>query len=1457
MHAPPRSVIEILEARIAPALAPIVDISFIQDPEGFRVSRLVAGDAVGSSISAAGDLNGDGFGDFVVGAPEADANGRSSGSVFVVFGRPSGFPTDLAANEIIEIRGATTAHQLGVTASGAGDVNGDGYGDLIIGGGSTEAAYVIYGGFTLKSMTVPTGYSTSGFKISGDPAKPQGLGRSVAGLGDVNGDGLDDVIVGTSVAVSYVIFGQETRDGFPVNVTTLDGSSGFKLIGAGNRVSPAGDVNGDSYDDIMISSGYVVFGKPEPFAAQVRLADLNGSDGFRFRGEAGDGAIGSRLSAAGDVNGDGLADMLFGGYGAQEEGVTVGAAYVIFGSRTPYSALLAPSELDGTNGFKIAGSAQALDFAQSLSRAGDVNGDGYDDLIIGAREQGSNLAAVVLYGRGEFPARIAASTLDGSNGFRIHCMPSFGAGQSVGGGLDVNGDGRADLLIGAPEFSAGKGAGYVLFGKGDGTPDLKVAIEDDKPFVNAGDQIIYRLRYTNEGTAPATQVVVTFQVPEGIFWPQGSVDGWKMINVDRFSYKVGSVKAGQNGEVLFYVRLESTLEPGINLYSRADIEHDGLHGRAEPYRSTYTDHTNVVVRDLFTSDITSTNGFSIGGADRAGQAGFSVSNAGDVNGDGFDDVIIGANYADAGGAAYVVFGTSKAPKTAVGVAQLNGTNGFKVQGERWLDEAGSSVRSAGDINGDGLGDLIIGAPGSNSGGADSGAAYVIFGRRSGFPAVLQLSTLDGVTGFKLQAAQAGDLFGWSVSGAGDLNRDGLADLVIGAPGADLVGPDSGAAYVIFGSRGGFGATLNVSALTSAQGFRISGHRVDEQAGIAVAGGGDLNADGFDDLVISSVWTPSSPAGGGRVYVVYGRPSYEIPPPLWSEDPANGFRMFAHSGAQAYRPSIAQVGDFNGDGITDLGIGALHGPSYVVFGRAGGSTSTLDLTTLDGSNGFKIFLDSRSFGSISDIRSAGDINGDGRADLILGGDGRGGMISGAAYVVFGNEVPFTRGLLLSELGGPLGFRIQGHSGDDAGGAAVSGAGDLNGDGFDDLIVGAPRSSEYDWFAGAAYVVYGAGLTISADGTKATFPARDGGTVTIQVSKGQLLPTDITLSMDLSHREFRLDALTLNARGQEFAGADVTISARTAAGRPAKLTVGEIRADGIDLRNVKVLGDLGQISAGDGNLQTNAIKTLSFDGLAKYQYATLLPRHSSITGGIGSFVVKGSFTGTLDVSGGVHATIGKISIGLDLDGLNGKDVSGLIRADGNIGSVKVHSIVGGKEGSGIQTNGTLGPVKIRGSVSTGTGAPPVVISALGALESGKSSASAAIASINVKKYLVDTQILAGFSTDLQPLNSGASIGNVSVGRDLARSSIAAGVQDVTNDGFGRNDARISGSGAEVSRIASILIKGTATGSEAAGDHFGITAGLIGKVRIGKSSVPITAAKDSLALDSKNLDFRLVEL
>ncbi len=418
--------------------------------------------------------------------------------------------------------------------------------------------------------------------------------------------------------------------------------------------------------------------------------------------------------------------------------------------------------------------------------------------------------------------------------------------------------------------------------------------------------------------------------------------------------------------------------------------------------------------------LSGSDGFRLDGESDSDYAG-RVSNAGDINGDGIDDLIVGApSRNDGAGSIYVVFGRDTGFDASLSLGSLNGGNGFRLDGVAAGEAAGRAISAAGDINGDGIGDLIIGAPNSNG---YAGSSYVLFGRDTSslgtFPAIVSLANLNGIIGFRLDGAALFDRAGRSVSGGGDINGDGIDDLIIGAYGADPNGINyAGSSYVVFGRRTGFSSPINLGNLTGADGFRLDGAAVGDVSGRSLSNAGDINGDGLDDLII---------------------------------------------GADLASP--------NGN--------TLAGSSFVVFGSDAGFAPTVALGSLSGSDGFRLDGAAEFDFSGSSVAAAGDINGDGLDDLIVGASRaspNGNSSAGSSYVVFGRDTAttgnFPATLALSSLDGNNGFRLDGAMASDKSGVSVSAAGDINGDGIDDLLIGAPSADPNGISsAGSSYVMLG--------------------------------------------------------------------------------------------------------------------------------------------------------------------------------------------------------------------------------------------------------------------------------------------------------------------------------------------------------------------------------------------------
>ncbi|MDB5540616.1 MAG: Ca2+-binding protein toxin-related [Devosia sp.] len=812
----------------------------------------------------------------------------------------------------------------------------------------------------------------------------------------------------------------------------------------------------------------------------------------------------------------------------------------------------------------------------------------------------------------------------------------------------------------------------------------------------------------------------------------------------------------------------------------------------------------------------------------------------------------------------------------IDLASLPAAQAVAITSAQANDDFGGSVSDAGDINGDHIDDFVIGAFTANA--DSSGASYIVFGQAGGLSPSISLGSLDGTNGFRINGEPGEEFSGVSVSAAGDVNGDGIGDLIIGASQADANGTDSGAAYVLFGHGGNFFSPMSLSSLIGQTGFKIIGEAAMNNLGASVSGAGDVNGDGFDDVIVGAAGNANT---AGAAYVIYGKPGAFSSP----INPANlngldGVKIFGAGVNARLGASVSGAGDVNGDGLADMVIGAPglspnvlgSGGAYVVFGRAGGFNSPLNLSNyISGNNGFVYFGVSPSAFTGSTVGSAGDVNGDGYADLFIGasGDNAGGAASGAAFVVYGHGGTFASPFQLSPFDTAHGFQIIGAAPNDRVATTLHTLGDFNADGFPDLVLGSDHGGPNG--TGVAYVVFGrAGgfETLSLSGLDGTNGFKVIGT-------SGLLSANISVS---TAGDPNADGFADLLLGSPVTGAAFVLYG-SSGGNTVKIgpthktaTFTDVDGDLVTIRTTK-----GPLTAneftltGVNTLGGATLRLIDFQGHSELNGTSLsITARPQIIGGVrhGDGLVN---IGELDASG---LALGNVGIGGDLGQfhlgsgttvaaarmfvLNSLGLAGLSTQGGAnasltstfAGTLPVFIVKTSVDGV-VVGGGKLGIVRIGGNLTDSQ-------FVLSGVANPKTAAAANVLKLlTVGANFEHSRVLAGFSAFGG--NPHVQIGTIRIGGNWVASTVVAGISADADGFYGTaDDSVLPGGGTVASRIASIVIKGQALGTFAPGGHFAITAQQIGAVTIGQTRLPLQKlAKDHfLALGSTG-DFFLNEV
>ncbi len=684
----------------------------------------VTEDRLGISVRSAGDVNGDGYSDVIIGADRSFSSWR--GGAFIYYG---GQQMNNTADVILT--GEADYNLFGQSVSSAGDLNGDGYSDVIVGAygysSNTGRAYVYFGGASMNNsadLTI-TGETTDSY-----------YGFSVASAGDVNGDGFSDAIVGASGYASnfgkaYIYYGGNSMN--TVADVTMDGEASLNYFGG--LVSSAGDVNGDGFSDVIIGAdGYISnTGKTYLFFGGT---NMNNIPDVTMTGETTDNFFG-RSAATGDVNGDGYSDLIVGAF---KNSSAYGRVYL-------YDYFM-KNEI--TSDITITGTVPDARFGMSVSEAGDVNGDGYSDVIVGADAHSNYTGRAFIFFGGPSMDNIADVTMSGTS-----IYDSFGFSVSTAG--DVNGDGYSDVIIGAYGefiFNSYTGRAYIFFGGAsmDNIPDVTMAGE------TVGGRYGWSVSAAGDVNGDGYSDVIV-----------GS-DQYSSAKGRAYIY-LGGALPDNTADVIMNGEADGD-EFGVSVSTAGDVNGDGYSDVIVGSDQYFSNRGRAYIF-LGGSSPDNTADVALTGEATDNFFGRSVSTAGDVNGDGFSDVIIGEpGNNSVTGKTYIFFGGTF----------LDNNPDVTLAGETIASRFGFSVSSAGDLNGDRYSDVIVSAFGYS---AWTGKVYVYLGG----------SSMNNSADMTMTGEATINYFGQGVSTAGDVNGDGYSDLVVGSPSYATVGRT----YIYLGS----------------------------------------------------------------------------------------------------------------------------------------------------------------------------------------------------------------------------------------------------------------------------------------------------------------------------------------------------------------------------------------------------------------------------------------------------------------------------------------------------------------------------------------------------------------------------------------------------------------------------------------------------------------------------------
>ncbi len=1014
-----------------------------------------------TQIYNASDFNGDGSTDMFFVA--YSSGGFTS---YIVFGTPTGFPSTANLGNLVSSGGAEaiTSSQSFTNGGVLGDVNGSGLSSVGLVesfGGTSTTAYVVFGSSTPpSSLDVSALNGVNGFTITAAGRFAIGQSNTIMGI-DLNGDGFNDILFKTyhnvTTDTATIVFGNST--GFPStfdigNVGQVGQPAGFVIYNSTDSPSsshhfadPAvniGNFNGSGIDSLVIneldlftsnSSTYVVFGS-HSFTNNVNfdLSTVNGSNGFELTSSAPQHYVTS-IAYLGDVNGDGLPDFGFidkSAYGG------LGAAYIIFGSTNPFPAVIDYSHLTPNEGLVIQFTPGVS--ATTIGGGGDLNGDGIADIVLS--NPTTNVGPAPAYG-----ASGVSYIVFGSNFNGVITLKGTAGSETLTGtnGNDViYGGGGNDIInaLGGNDFIDAPGNSRIYAGQGN---DTIVYYRDDAPVSGGAGTDTLWFKYDNThvtfiGATNYTGIdVINLTSMQSMVGNSVTLDAATVLSMSDANLMTIT---GNAHDILTLIATNIwTATSPISGYTTYTSMSGSVVNVQNEVHVTFAPSIAPVALNFTLSSLTDgVHGFSLTATSTLYASNSTIIQ----NGDGFGDLLVATDFSSSRTSPYThaflidgqaAFHTNVPfNDTSVGLTVFNNDTANTP-----INVFGSQVISTSDFNGDGINDFLI----SSIYGYPS---ILVLGQPGGFPANVPLSTIGsaGVTIFT-----SGGGYTDTAAALGDVNGDGLADFIISNSRGDF-------SAVIFGTTTP-GTSIDYSGLNGTNGFVIDRPNNYLSINVQDVGGGDITGDGLNDIFVS-FWDTTAQVGG--VGVILGNSpifSATVDVGLTGITGANGFiitNSSTSSGSNDILVNPTNIGDFTGSGIDSIALSSKDAV-FVIFGSpALSSVTTFDLASLNGTNGFTLV--GAGGDQIHNIAYLGDVNGDGLPDFgFTDSSAYGGL--GAVYVIFGSQTAFPATINFTNLNSSQGFVITDPS-INLSYAAVSGGGDLNGDGLGDIVI-TSQGNEY--------------------------------------------------------------------------------------------------------------------------------------------------------------------------------------------------------------------------------------------------------------------------------------------------------------------------------------------------------------------------------------------------------------